>query len=167
MTDPRDRRGLPENYEVQLQEPPGIQAQMKPLPDCGEAWYQGGGRLRGRRALITGGDSGIGRAVALAFARQGARVVISYLCQESEDADSLKELLEREGLQLVLLPGDIRREATSRQIVRDAIEQLGGLDVMVLNAGVQTANKKLTEVSTEQLLDTFTVNVFSPFWMVQ
>lgn len=167
MTDPRDKRGLPDQYKKQMQEAPGIQSEMRPVPDSGEEWYEGCGRLQGRHALITGGDSGIGRAVAIAYAREGARVAINYLEEESGDTRSLAALLKKERIEIVLLPGDIRDESKAKEIVRRAAEKLGGLDILVLNAGVQTANKKMQEVTKEQLIDTFTVNVFSPFWMVQ
>lgn len=166
LKDPRDKRGLDE-FPVQLQEYPGIQNEMKPIPDCGEKSYKGSGRLEGRNAFITGGDSGIGRAVAIAYAREGAKVAINYLETEQEDAESLKNLLEQEGIDIILLPGDIRKEDFSRKIIHDADKALGGLNTLVLNAGVQKAHKSLREVSTEQLIKTFTVNVFSPFWMVQ
>lgn len=167
MKDPRDKRGLPDKYTKQMQEPPGIQAEMKPVPDSGEKSYRGSGRLTGRKAFITGGDSGIGRAVAIAYAREGAVVAINYMRQEQEDARSLAELLKKEGIKITLIPGDISKENTAKKIVRTAYEKLGGLDILVLNAGVQTANKRLREVTKEQLFHTFTVNVFSPFWMVQ
>lgn len=168
LVDPRDKRGLPENYDKnQMQEAPGMQSEMKPIPDSGEEIYIGCGRLKGRKALITGGDSGIGRAVAIAFAREGADVAISYLPGEQEDAESLAGLLADEGVKVVLLPGDISKEETARQIVRDAVEALGGLNTLVLNAGTQRASYDLDEISTEQLLSTFQLNVFSPFWMVQ
>lgn len=167
MKDPRDKRGLPEEYKVQSQQKPGVHLDMEPLPDSGEEWYEGCGRLKGRRALITGGDSGIGRAITIAYAREGAKVAINYMPKEKEDAKSLACLLKKEGLEIILLPGDIRKEKKSKEIVRMAAEKMGGLDILVLNAGVQIANKKLQEVTTEQLQETFVVNVFSPFWMVQ
>lgn len=166
IKDPRDRRGL-EEYPVQLQNPPGIQAEMNPVPDCGENTYRGHNRLQGRRALITGGDSGIGRAIAVAFAREGAEVAINYLPEEQEDAESLSSLLKKEGKNLILLPGDISNEETARRIVHEADRLLEGLNTLVLNAGVQKAHTDLREVSTGQLMQTFAVNVFSPFWMVQ
>jgi len=163
---PRDKRGLDE-FPVQLQETPGIHGKMDPVPDSGEEIYIGHGRLKGKKALITGGDSGIGRAIAIAFAREGADVAISYLPEEQEDAESLAKLLVSEGNKVALLAGDISEEETARRIVHEAEEALGGLNTLVLNAGVQKAHKNLKEVSTQQLVYTFTVNVFSPFWMVQ
>lgn len=166
LKDPRDKRGLDE-FPVQMQEAPGIQFKMRPVPDSGEDTYKGHGRLNGRKALITGGDSGIGRAVAIAFAREGAEVAINYLPEEQEDAESLVRLLASEGKEIALLPGDISKEETAREIVRKAAETLDGLNTLVLNAGVQKAHKSMKEVTTEQLKYTFDVNVFAPFWMVQ
>jgi len=166
LKDPRDKRGLDE-FPIQLQEYPGIQKKMRPIPDSGEKTYKGSGRLEGRKALITGGDSGIGRAVAIAYAREGAKVAINYLGSEEDDAESLAALLLKEGIEIILLPGDIAKEDISREIVHEANKRLGGLNTLVLNAGVQKAHKSMKEVSTEQLVKTFTVNVFSPFWMIQ
>jgi Dehydrogenases with different specificities (related to short-chain alcohol dehydrogenases) len=164
--DPRDKRGLDE-FPVQMQEVPGIQAKMNPVPDSGEKTYKGHERLKGRKALITGGDSGIGRAVAIAFAREGAEVAINYLPKEQEDADSLAKLLNDEGIEITLLPGDIGQEETARKIIHQAKDALGELNTLVLNAGVQKAHKNIKDITTEQLIKTFTVNVYSPFWMVQ
>lgn len=126
-------------FPMQKQPAPGLQSRMDPVPDCGEKSYRGHGRLEGRKALITGGDSGIGRAVAIAFAREGARVAINYLKEEQSDADSLVALLRKEDVEPVLLPGDLRQVQTCRDVVREAHERLGGLDILVLNAGVQQA----------------------------
>lgn len=156
-----------DGYPKQLQEYPGIQSEMKPVPDCGEKSYKGNGRLQGRKALITGGDSGIGRAVAIAYAREGADVAINYMESEQKDADSLAELLEREGKKVVLLPGDISDEIFSRKMVKDAYEKLGGLDILALIAGKQASQTDINDISTEQLTNTFKVNVFSLFWTVQ
>lgn len=152
---------------MQKQEAPGLQSRMEPVPDCGERSYVGTGRLEGRKALITGGDSGIGRAVAIAFAREGARVAINYLDVEQSDADSLAELLRAESKELVQLPGDLREPETCSRIVREACEQLGGLDILVLNAGVQQAVTDIAQIDVEQVRDTFSVNVFAPLFMAQ
>ncbi|MCC8147265.1 MAG: SDR family oxidoreductase [Bacteroidales bacterium] len=167
LKDPRDKRGLPESYEKQMQEAPGIQAEMKPVPDSGEETYEGCGRLKGRKAFITGGDSGIGRAVAIAYAREGAEVAINYLSDENKDADSLVELLSKEGIDIHCLPGDISTEEGAKKTIRQAKEKLGQIDILVLNAGTQRASNDLDEITSEQLLNTFSLNVFSPFWMVQ
>lgn len=152
---------------MQKQEAPGLQSRMDPVPDCGERSYVGTGRLEGRKALITGGDSGIGRAVAIAFAREGARVAINYLDVEQSDADSLADLLRAEGKELVQLPGDLCEPETCSRIVREACEQLGGLDILVLNAGVQQAVTDIAQIDVEQVRDTFSVNVFAPLFMAQ
>lgn len=167
LKDPRDRRGLPEEYEIQMQESPGIQKEMHPLPDCGEERYVGCGRLKGRKAFITGGDSGIGRAIAIAYAREGAEVAINYLPEEQKDADTLVELLAKEGIQIHRVPGNIGTEEGAKTIVRQAAKALGQIDILVLNAGTQKASLDLEEITTDQLLNTFYLNVFSPFWMVQ
>lgn len=167
LSDPRDRRGLPEKFDEKMQNAPGIQAEMDPLPDCGEESYVGTGRLKGRKAFVTGGDSGIGRAIVIAYAREGAEVAFNYLSKESKDADSLVELLSEEGRCIFPLPGDISTEEGAKRIVREAEKALGGIDIMVLNAGTQKASHDLEEITKEQLLKTFSLNVFSPFWMVQ
>lgn len=154
-------------FPRQHQQAPGVEADMNPRPDDGAKSYRGYGRLEGRKALITGGDSGIGRAVAIAYAREGADVAINYLESEQADADSLRELLEKVGAKIYLLPGDISREENSRAVVRQAVEQLGGLDILVLNAGTQTAVKSIEDLPSSQLLHTFETNVFAPYWMVQ
>lgn len=166
LTDPRDAyyRG---DYPEQHQQAPGLESEMKPVPDAGESSYRGHGRLKGRRALITGGDSGIGRAVAIAYSREGADVAVSYLPSEQKDAESLRKLVEDEDRKIVLLPGDISREEICREVVRKAIDGLGGLDILVLNAGTQTAVKDIEELTSEQLLHTFETNVFALFWMVK
>lgn len=154
-------------YPAQQQEPPGLESRMQPRPDTGEESYRGHGRLLGRKALITGGDSGIGRAVAIAFAREGADIAVNYLPAEQPDAASLRTLLDSEGSRLTLLPGDLSDEQSCRRIVRDAVRALDGLDILVLNAGTQHAVKEIAHLSTEQLEYTFATNVFSLFWSVQ
>jgi len=167
LKDPRDRRGLPERFNNEMQEAPGVQAEMRPVPDCGEESYVGNGRLKGRKAFITGGDSGIGRAIAIAYAREGAGVAINYINDERKDADSLVELLSKEGITIHCIPGDISSEAGAKKIVREAEKALGQIDILILNAGTQKASGDLDEITTDQLLNTFYLNVFSPFWMVQ
>lgn len=154
-------------FPKQKQEAPGVEEKMTPRPDTGEGSYRGLGRLKGRKALITGGDSGIGRAVAVAFSREGADVAINYLEAEEQDAESLREDIERHEGKICLLPGDVSREETCREVVRKAAEQLGGLDILVLNAGAQTAVHGIEELSTEQLVHTFRTNVFAMYWMAQ
>lgn len=156
-----------EDFPKQMQKAPGVQEDMTPVPDSGEKTYKGNGRLKGRKALITGGDSGIGRAAAIGFSREGADIAINYLESEQEDADSLKELLEKEGRKVILIPGDLSDEKFCREMVKKAHKELGGLDVMALVAGKQVARKSIEEITTEQLKNTFAVNVFSLFWIMQ
>src|SRR4051812_16045106 len=118
-------------YPTQQQDPPGLTEPMRPEPDHGEESYVGGGRLEGRRALITGGDSGIGRAVAIAFAREGADVAIVYLPDEREDAETTASWVEKAGQKCVRVPADLREEDQARGAVRTAVQELGGLDVLV------------------------------------
>lgn len=155
------------NFEKQHQDAPGLQNSMKPVPDCGEKSYVGHGRLEGRKMLVTGGDSGIGRAAAIAYAREGADVAINYLEFEQSDAEEVQKLLENEGRHLVLVPGDISNENSCNQIVASAIEALGGLDNLTMVAGKQQNNKDIETLSNEQLLKTFETNVFSLFWLTK
>ncbi|MFB2554235.1 SDR family oxidoreductase [Herbiconiux liangxiaofengii] len=152
---------------VQHQPEPGLQGGMTPVPDLGEKTYRGLGRLTGRRALITGGDSGIGGAVAIAFAREGADVAISYLPEEEADAQHVLAEVEAAGRRGIGLPGDISDAATCRGLVADAVEALGGLDILVSNAGKQVAVESLDDLSDEQFELTFRTNVFAAFWIVK
>ena len=154
-------------FARQPQNAPGLARKMEPQPDHGEQSYQGFGRLKGRKALITGGDSGIGRAVAIAFAREGADVAIGYLPSEESDAREVIQLIEDAGQKAVALPGDIKDEEFCKQLVHDAIEKLGGLDILVNNAGKQHAVSSLEEVTTEQFDDTFKTNVYAMFWITK
>ncbi|TWT09245.1 SDR family oxidoreductase [Planomicrobium sp. CPCC 101079] len=156
-----------ENFPKQYQEPPALQNQMDPLPDCGETSYAGSGRLTGRKALVTGGDSGIGRAAAIAYAREGADVAINYLPVEQPDADEVKKLIEAEGRKAVLIPGDLSDEAFCKELVEQANTELGGLDILALVAGKQQAVKSILDLPTEQMEKTFQVNVFSLYWTVK
>ena len=156
-----------EEFPMQEQTAPGLQSKMKPVPDSGEKSYKGHGRLEGRKALITGGDSGIGRAVAIAYAREGARVAINYLPQEQSDADSLSKALRQDGIELITLPGDLRDIPTCKRIVQEARDKMGGLDILVLNAAVQKAQEDIARLSEEQVRETFEVNVFSVIFMSQ
>lgn len=154
-------------YEWQPQEAPGIQAKMYPLPDCGEKSYRGSGKLAGRKALVTGGDSGIGRAAAIAYAREGADVALNYLPFEEEDAREVRQLIEAEGRKAVLIPGDISDENFCKKLVAQAVKELDGLDILCLAAGKQAANKDITTLPTEQLVKTYEVNVFAMMWLVR
>ena len=154
-------------FPRQPQEAPGTIFAMDPRPDHGEKSYQGFGRLKGRRALVTGGDSGIGRAVAIAYAREGAAVAINYLPSEEQDARSLVELIEGEGGTIVPLPGDITDESFCQKLVADANERLGGLDILVINAGKQTTQPSILDITTEQFDRTFKTNVYAMFWLTK
>lgn len=154
-----------EEFPMQKQEGPGLTGKMDVTPDSGEETYVGSGRLKGRRALITGGDSGIGRAIAIAYAREGADVAINYLPEEQEDADSLAEVFRKDGMELIMIPGNLREEKENDRIVKEAVSKLGGLDILVLNAGVQIAQKDIADITAEQLNNTFGVNVYSTIFM--
>lgn len=155
------------DYPNQEQPAPGLQCKMSPVPDCGEKTYVGRERLTGRKALVTGGDSGIGRAAAIAFAREGADVAISYLPEEQEDADQVKALIEQAGRRAILIPGDICEEAFARELVQRAVQELGGLDIMALVAGKQTAVTSIADLTSEQFQRTYATNVFALFWITQ
>lgn len=166
LQDPRHqhkRSDIPE----QTQTEPGLDSELIPRADHGQESYDGSGRLKGLKALITGGDSGIGRAVAIAYAREGADVAISYLPSEQSDADEVIKEIEAAGRTAVSVPGDLTDESFARQLVHEAAAQLGGLDIVVNNAGKQVFNDDITTLPTKQLIDTFTVNIFAMFWIVQ
>ena len=154
-------------FKRQQQEWPGLASKMDPRPDHGEQSYQGSGRLTGRKALITGGDSGIGRAAAIAFAREGADVAFGYLPAEEPDAKEVVELIRSAGRKAVPLPGDIREQAVCRKLVEDAVKGLGGLDILVNNAARQTAQQSIADISDEQFDSTFKTNVYAMFWITR
>src|SRR5690554_4911961 len=147
----------------QQQPEPGLQAEITPQPDIGEFSYRGTGRLEGRKALITGGDSGIGAAVAVAFAREGADVAINYLADEEEDAKNVARIITETGRRVVQLPGDLTDPDVCREIVERTTAELGGLDILVNNASKQVANESLEETPDEQLVDTFHANILAMF----
>jgi NAD(P)-dependent dehydrogenase (short-subunit alcohol dehydrogenase family) len=151
----------------QHQEEPGLQSRLDPRPDLGEETYRGTGRLTGRRALITGADSGIGAAVAIAFAREGADVALAYLPEEEEDAQHVIELVRAAGRTALALPGDLRDQRYCTELVEQAVEGLGGLDAVVNVAGKQVWQEDLQELSDEQFLETFQVNVLAMFRIVK
>ncbi|MBB2792822.1 UNVERIFIED_ORG: hypothetical protein GGD58_001669 [Rhizobium pisi] len=153
-------------FPSQKQPMPGFTAQMDPVPDHGEESYRGSDRLKGKRAIITGGDSGIGRAVAIAYAREGADIVISYL-DEDEDADETKRLVEQAGRKAVLVSGDIQDPALCRQIVETAVKELGGIDILVNNAAHQASFKSIDEISDEEWELTFKVNIHAMFYLTK
>ena len=154
-------------FPKQTQDPPGLAGLMNPRPDHGETSYRGSGRLAGRKALITGGDSGIGRAAAIAFAREGADVAFGYLPVEEPDAREVVDLIQRAGRKAVPLPGDITSEAFCRQLVANAVQQLGGLDILVSNAAHQHAVPDIADLSSEQFDTTFKTNVYAMFWITK
>ncbi|WP_194835002.1 SDR family oxidoreductase [Nocardia sp. XZ_19_369] len=154
--------GFPE----QQQEVPGIQAQMQPVPDCGEKSYRGSGKMTGKAAVITGADSGIGRAVAIAFAREGADVLISYL-NEDEDAKEVAQLVEEAGRTAVLMPGDLSDPHHCRAVIDRAAAEFGKIDVLVSNAAYQMTHTTLDEISDEEFDYTFKLNVGAYFYLVK
>lgn len=154
-------------FDRQKQPFPGLASKLVPVPDHGETSYKGSGRLQGRKALITGGDSGIGRAAAIAFAREGADVAINYLPEEEEDAREVIELINAEGRKAVAIPGDIREEAFCQKLVSQAAEELGGLDILVNNAGRQQFYESIRDLTTEDFDATFKTNVYAMFWITK
>lgn len=156
-----------DDFKKQKQPWPGLNDKMNPQPDCGEESYVGHNRLAGKKALVTGGDSGIGRAAAIAFAREGADVAISYLPSEEEDASAVRRYIEESGQKAVLIPGDISDETFCRQLIEEAAHRLGGLDILVYNAGQQLAVKDILDLTTDQLIQTFKTNLFSMFWLTK
>lgn len=161
-SDPREKYPRPPMPEQQQPEQPGDTDAMIPKPDHGEDSYRGSERLRGLRALITGGDSGIGRAVAIAYAREGADVAISYLPVEQDDAEDTRDEIERAGQRSLLLPGDLRVESECADAVERTVSEFGGLDVLVLNAGVQRERKPDADIDRDEILNVFTTNLVAP-----
>ncbi|KAB2689245.1 SDR family oxidoreductase [Brucella pseudogrignonensis] len=166
LSDPRTLYPAPP-FPQQRQERPGIAERMEPAPDHGEESYHGNQRLAGRRALITGGDSGIGRAAAIAFAREGADVAISYLPEEQEDAESVIALITAEGRKAIALPGDISAETWCRAMVEQAATQLGGLDILVINAGRQQFREDISALSSADFDKTMKTNLYALHWIAQ
>src|SRR5271154_243879 len=149
LEDPKGKYPKPP-FKKQSQPWPGLASKMEPRPDHGETSYRGSGRLKGRRALITGGDSGMGRAAAIAFAREGADVAINYFPTEEPDAQEVVALIKAEGRKAIALPGDLREEAFCQKLVADAVSGLDGLDILVCNAGRQQSHSSILDISTEQ-----------------
>lgn len=166
LTDPRDKYPKPP-FKKQSQPFPGLASQMDPRPDHGEKSYRGSGRLMGRKALITGGDSGMGRAAAIAFAREGADVAINYLPSEQPDADEVIALIKAEGRIAVAIPGDLRSEDFCKQLVAQALSSLGGLDIVVNNAARQQTRASILDVSSEDFDATMKTNIYAPFWIIK
>jgi NAD(P)-dependent dehydrogenase (short-subunit alcohol dehydrogenase family) len=154
-------------FPKQQQPWPGLCAKMDPRPDHGEKSYKGSGRLTGRKALITGGDSGIGRAAAIAYAREGADVAINFLPPEEPDAREVIDLIRAAGRKGVAIPGDLKDEAFCNKLVETAVRELGGLDIVVNNAARQIAHKSLDEITTANFDETFKTNVYAMFWITK
>ncbi|MEU4220389.1 SDR family oxidoreductase [Actinoplanes sp. NPDC026623] len=164
--DPQDQYSAPQEQESEQIPHPGITGQMDDEPDHGEDSYRGSGRLSGKKAIVTGGDSGIGRAVAIAFAREGADVLIAYLPEEEADARDTAQLVEKAGRRAVTVPGDIRDEAHCAAVVERAVGELGGLDILVNNAAYQMAQPGgITDISTEQFDRVMKTNLYAMFWL--
>lgn len=153
-------------FAKQNQRPPGMTDQLDPVPDHGEQSYKGSGRLAGKKAIITGADSGIGRAVALAFAREGADIVISYLSEDS-DAHETQRLVEEAGRRAVLIPGDLQSPAHCRALVESAVRELRGIDILVNNAAHQASFSSIEEISDEEWELTFKVNIHAMFYLTK
>lgn len=166
MQDPREQYPRPP-FPKQPQEAPGLARDMDPRPDHGETSYRGSGKLTGRKALVTGADSGIGRAAAIAFAREGADVALVYLPSEEADAQEVVKLIEAEGRKAVALPGDIKDEAFCRKLVEDTVKGLGGLDILVNNAGKQATQPDIADISSEQFDHTMKTNIYAMFWITK
>jgi NAD(P)-dependent dehydrogenase (short-subunit alcohol dehydrogenase family) len=166
MEDPRSKYPKPP-FRKQTQPWPGLARDMDPKPDHGEASYRGSGRLAGRKALITGGDSGMGRAAAIAYAREGADVAINYFPSEEPDAREVIELIKEAGRVGVAIPGDLRDEPFCNRLVAEAAQKLGGLDIVVCNAGRQQARSSILDITTEDFDATMKTNIYAPFWIIK
>lgn len=154
-------------FQVQSQPWPGLASEMNPRPDHGETSYKGSGRLAGRKALITGGDSGMGRAAAIAYAREGADVAINYLPAEEKDAQEVIKIIKAAGRKGFAIPGDLRDESFCKKLVDEAVKSLGGLDILVNNAARQQTRKSILEVTSEDFDATLKTNVYAPFWITK
>ncbi len=154
-------------FEWQQQPWPGLAGKMQPVPDHGEKSYRGSGRLAGRKALITGGDSGMGRAAAIAFAREGADVAINYFPTEEPDAREVMALIEAEGRRGVALPGDLCDETFCRKLIEETVERLGGLDILVSNAARQQSRVSILDITSEDFDRTMKTNIYAPFWLIK
>lgn len=166
LEDPRNKYPKPP-FKSQSQPWPGLVSKMDPRPDHGEKSYKGSGRLMGRKALITGGDSGMGRAAAIAYAREGADVAINYYPTEEPDAKEVIELIRAEGRKAIAIPGDLRDESFCKKLVEEAVNGLGGLDIVVNNAGRQQTRASILDVSTEDFDATMKTNIYAPFWIIK
>lgn len=154
-------------FKEQTQAWPGLAGKMDPRPDHGEKSYKGSGRLKGRKALITGGDSGMGRAAAIAYAREGADVAINYLPAEEEDAKEVVQLIKAAGRKAIAIPGDLRDEAFCKKLVEEAVKGLGGLDIVVNNAARQQTQKSILDITSDDFDATMKTNIYAPFWIIK
>ena len=166
LIDPVDRYPKPP-FKKQSQPWPGLAGKMEPPPDHGENSYKGSGRLAGRKALITGGDSGMGRAAAIAYAREGADVAINYLPAEEPDAQEVIALIKKEGRTCLAIPGDLKDEVFCKELVEQAVQSLGGLDILVNNAARQQTRASILDVSSEDFDATMKTNIYAPFWIIK
>ncbi|WP_138723576.1 SDR family oxidoreductase [Pedobacter helvus] len=166
LEDPRGKYPKPP-FKAQKQAWPGLASKMDPRPDHGEESYKGSGRLTGRKALITGGDSGMGRAAAIAYAREGADVAINYLPNEEEDAKEVIALIKAAGRKAVAIPGDLRTEAFCQQLIASAVTELGGLDILVNNAARQQTYPSVLDLPSEEFDATMKTNIYAPFWTIK
>ena len=166
LQDPTEQYPKPP-FKEQSQPWPGLARDMQPKPDHGEESYRGSGRLQGRKALITGGDSGMGRAAAIAFAREGADVAINYFPTEEPDAQEVIELINKEGGKAVAIPGDLTDESFCQRLVEDAVKELGGLDILVNNAAYQQTKDSILDISSEQFDRTMKTNIYAYFWITK
>jgi NAD(P)-dependent dehydrogenase (short-subunit alcohol dehydrogenase family) len=166
LEDPRYKYPKPP-FKGQSQPWPGLAGKMDPKPDHGETSYKGSGRLLGRKALITGGDSGMGRAAAIAYAREGADVAINYLPAEEADAREVIAMINAEGRKAVAIPGDITDESFCQRLVEEAVKGLGGLDILVCNAALQQTQPSILDITTEQFDRTMKTNIYAPFWIIK
>ena len=166
LADPTEKYPKPP-FAKQSQPWPGLAGKMDPKPDHGEQSYKGSGRLQGRKALITGGDSGMGRAAAIAYAREGADVAINYHPDEEPDARDVIALIRQAGRKGVAIPGDLRDAAFCRQMVDKAVTELGGLDIVVSNAARQQSHESILDISDEQFDWTMKTNIYAPFWIIK
>jgi NAD(P)-dependent dehydrogenase (short-subunit alcohol dehydrogenase family) len=166
LIDPTGRYPKPP-FKRQFQPWPGLASKMEPRPDHGETSYKGSGRLLGRKALITGGDSGMGRAAAIAYAREGAAVAINYFPTEEQDAQEVIALIQKEGRVGAAIPGDLREEAFCKRLVEQTVRDLGGLDIVVCNAARQQSRESILDISSEDFDATMKTNIYAPFWIIK
>lgn len=167
MQDPRYQYALPHAEPDPSQPEPALDKLLKPQADHGEKTYRGSQRLAGRKALITGADSGIGRAVAIAFAREGADIVITHVPSEEVDATETMKYIEAEGRKAVYIPGDISNEDFCKQLVKQAVDELGSIDILVNNAGKQQFTEHIEDIPSEEFKKIYEVNVFGMFWITK